>query len=232
MISAPWIEPLPAPRCFVTPGSPSAVIPAQRECAAVEELTGAVDHGMAVADCGVHDAADEQVWVLACSRSRISTSICAPLRLISGLPNGPGSQSRPANLSGGLRREHADHVELVGGQMLIARCSARNRHSCVDDVRCTATMTVGGSRETLENAFTARPRGFPSSIAVTTVTPVTNCLFTCFIVSRSGPAGAVMGAPCHGGQSVLSDGDDAERGQQGAGIPGDELLHDAVTLEA
>ena len=73
--------------------------------------------------------------------------------------------------------------------MLIARCVARNRQSWVDDVRCTATMTVGGSREMLENAFTARPRGVSSSIVVTTVTPLTNCLFTCFMVSRSGWVG-------------------------------------------
>ena len=94
-------------------------------------------------------------------------------------------------------------------------------------------MTVGGSRETLENAFTARPRGFPSSIAVTTVTPVTNCLFTCFIVSRSGRGGVVpMVCSLSWRSVVLPDGDDAERGKQCAGIPGDELLHDAVTLEA
>ena len=73
--------------------------------------------------------------------------------------------------------------------MLIARCVARNRQSWVDEVRCTATITVGGSREMLENALTARPRGFSSSIAVTTVTPLTNCRFTCFMRSRSGWVG-------------------------------------------
>ena len=56
----------------------------------------------------------------------------------------------------------------------MARCRATNRQSCVDEVCWTATMTVGGSSEMLENALTARPRGLPSSMAVTTVTPVMN----------------------------------------------------------
>ena len=58
--------------------------------------------------------------------------------------------------------------------MLIARWVARNRQSWVDDVRCTQTITVGGSSEMLAKALTARPRGVSSSIVVTTVTPVTN----------------------------------------------------------
>ena len=37
----------------------------------------------------------------------------------------------------------------------------------------------------LANAFTASPRGRSPSITVTTVTPVTNCRFTCFIRSAS-----------------------------------------------
>ena len=78
-------------------------------------------------------------------------------------------------------------------------------------MRCTATMTVGGSSETLENAFTARPRGFSPSMAVTTVTPLTNCLFTCFIRFRSGWVGVrligvllFMAGKSHRYQSVES----------------------------
>lgn len=77
--------------------------------------------------------------------------------------------------------------------MLIARWSARNRQSWVDEVRWTHTITVAGSSEMLEKALTASPRGVSPSIAVTTVTPVTNCRLTCFITSMSGfAASAVM----------------------------------------
>ena len=58
--------------------------------------------------------------------------------------------------------------------MLIARWRARNRQSCVEEVRCTHTITVGGSREMFAKALTANPLGVSSSIVVTTVTPVTN----------------------------------------------------------
>jgi hypothetical protein len=53
-------------------------------------------------------------------------------------------------------------------------------------------MTVGGSKEMLEKAFTASPRGVSSSRAVTTVRPVMKRRLTYFIRSRSGRAGAVM----------------------------------------
>ena len=55
----------------------------------------------------------------------------------------------------------------------------------MDEVRCTQTMTVGGSSEMLAKALTASPRGVSSSIVVTMVTPVTNLRLTCLIRSGS-----------------------------------------------
>src|SRR5690242_11614351 len=128
------------------------------------------------------------VWVLACRRSRICTSIDAALRAISGLPNGPGVQSSPANLSSDLTANRLTTSSWSVDRMLIARWSALNRQSWVDDECWTATITVGGSSEMLAKALTAKPRGVPSSMAVTTVTPVTNCRLTIFMTSSVGGA--------------------------------------------
>jgi hypothetical protein len=64
VISLPWIEPLSEPFLLLTVvllrGRPGPASSERGESSAVEELTGAVDHGMPVGNCGVHDAADKQ----------------------------------------------------------------------------------------------------------------------------------------------------------------------------
>jgi hypothetical protein len=80
----------------------------------------------------------------------------------------------------------------------------------VEDVCCTATITVGGLSEMLANALTASPRGVSPSIAVTTVTPVMNCRFTRFITSTSGTVTAVILSALLT-SLVLADGEDAQR---------------------
>src|SRR4029078_10164703 len=95
------------------------------------------------------------VCVLACSRSRISTSMWALLRAMTGLPYWLAVQSRPSNLSAALEAKRLTTSSWSVARLLIAHWVARNSDSYVEDVRCTHTITVGGSREMLENAFTA-----------------------------------------------------------------------------
>src|SRR5262249_48620311 len=117
VISLPWIEPLSEPFLLLTvvllrsrPGPASSE---RGESAAVEEFTGAVDHGMPVTNRGVHDAADEH-------RMRAGLQPLADLDFHLG---GAAADQRTAERSGlpvepcelvlGLDGERVDDVDLV-----------------------------------------------------------------------------------------------------------------------
>src|SRR3712207_8196886 len=66
----------------------------------------------------------------------VQTCALPILRASSGLPKGPGAQSRPANLSGDLPANRVTTSTCSVERMLTARWLDRNRQSCVPDVRC------------------------------------------------------------------------------------------------
>ncbi len=125
--------------------------------------------------------------------------------------------------------------------MLIARWVARNRQSCVDDVRWTQTITVGGSSEMLANAFTANPFGAPSCIVVTkrdaSDEPAVDVLqqveigrCRCAVTGTEASWVGSDGCESDAGHCVSAQRDDAERGEQSPGVPRHLLLHDQPGL--
>src|SRR5262245_44146261 len=91
-----------------------------------------------------------------------------------GDPVGPGTQSRPPNLSppDTANRRHISAWSTA--RTLAQKAPDRSIAGQLAELRDSATATNGGRRDKEKNDWQVRPRGVPSSRPVITVTPLAN----------------------------------------------------------
>src|SRR5271166_306219 len=109
-------------------------------------------------------------WMLASSHS---TQASDPSR--TGVPMAPGCQPTPRNLSPPDTAKVRHRASWCSPRMFTQNAPALAiRGQLVDDL-AGASATSGGSSDSDVKAWQVKPTGWPSSIAVTTVTPVAKC---------------------------------------------------------
>src|SRR5215475_7686333 len=91
-----------------------------------------------------------------------------------GLPLSPGCHATSANLSACFEANRLEIGRCCSLRMLIAKCAVHAKSGKLPALRAMQTSTSGGSSETEVKELAVKPRGrLSSSMAVTTVTPVT-----------------------------------------------------------
>src|SRR5271165_4539278 len=89
-----------------------------------------------------------------------------------GAPDGPGCQATPSNLSPPDTAKFRHRASWWLDRTLTQKAPARAMRGQLVELLAGARATIGGSRDSEVNDWQVNPTGAPSSMAVTTVTPV------------------------------------------------------------
>src|SRR5215208_5795043 len=141
-------------------------------------------------------------WSPAGCWATISHSRVARASVRSGVPWGPGCQSRPAKRSAPAGVARIAKRSCCRPSTFTAKRPARRMRCQVSELREGQNDTRGGSSETEVSELTISPAGWPSGAAVTKATPVANLPSASRNARGSGPAVGCVGAGALAGRAI------------------------------